>query len=98
MHCLNSRGLLLLSETLKAKWAVLYENENQILSAPTKSYLLIKHENVNNTKIILILRNSNAWNSKKRLALLLFAFFQTYFYRALLKFDLCEKHTNIAKN
>ena len=51
MHCLNSRGLLLLSETLKAKWAVLYENENQILSAPTKSYLLIKHENVNNTQI-----------------------------------------------
>ena len=40
MHRLNIRGLLLLSEILKAKWAVLFEIENQILSTPTKTYLM----------------------------------------------------------
>ena len=40
MHCLNISGLLLLSEILKAKYAVLYEIENQILSTPAKTYLM----------------------------------------------------------
>ena len=40
MHCLNITGLVLLSEILKAKWAVVYEIENLILSTPTKTYLM----------------------------------------------------------